>query len=72
MPMPDPEAQLHATIDAITGDVARLKAVQARKGALEPGDPRGTALAEEAVDIASQLLPKAVAERKLVDESAGD
>jgi hypothetical protein len=70
--VPDEEAELHATIDAITGDVARLKAVQARKGALEPADPRGTALAEEAVDIASQLLPKAVAERNLVEETARD
>jgi hypothetical protein len=68
--MSDAERELHATIDAITSDVARLKAVEVRKQALEPGDPRGTALANEAVDIASELLPKTIAERQLVDESA--
>jgi hypothetical protein len=70
--MSDPQRELHATIDDITSDVARLKAVQARKRELHPGDPRGTALAREAVDIASQLVPKTVAERELVDETAGD
>jgi hypothetical protein len=69
--MTDARRELHATIDAITSDVARLKAVQTRKQALEPGDPRGTALAEEAVDIASDLVPKAITERKLVDETTG-
>jgi hypothetical protein len=69
--MSDAQQELHATIDAITTDVARLKAVQIRKQALEPGDPRGTALANEAVDIASELLPKVITERQLVDENAG-
>jgi hypothetical protein len=70
--MRDAQRELHATIDAIASDVARLKAVQTRKQALEPGDPRGTALANEAVDIASDLVPKAITERKLVDETTGD
>jgi hypothetical protein len=69
--MTDSQRELHATIDAISTDVARLKAVQTRKQALEPGDPRGSALAEEAVDIATGLLPKTIAERKLVDEISG-
>jgi hypothetical protein len=69
--MRDARRELHATIDAITSDVAQLKAVQTRKRALEPGDPRGTALADEAVDIASGLVPKAITERKLVDETTG-
>jgi hypothetical protein len=66
------QSELHATIDAITTDVARLKAVQSRKRDLKPGDPRATGLANQAVDIASQLLPKTVVERELVDEIAGD
>ena len=70
--MPDIERELHATIDAITSDVAQLKRVQARKQALPAGDPRATALANEAVEIATTLLPKTVAERKLVDEAVGD
>jgi hypothetical protein len=69
--MSDAKRELHDTIDAITTDVARLKAVQVRKQALEPGDPRATALANEAVDIASELLPKTIAERQLVDDNAG-
>jgi hypothetical protein len=68
----DHRSKLHATIDDITTDVARLKAVQARKRDMRPGDPRGTALANEAVDIASQLVPKTVAERELVNDLAGD
>ena len=70
--MADIEPELHATIDAITSDVARLKRVQARKQALPASDPRATVLANEAVEIATTLLPKTVAERKLVEESVGD
>ena len=70
--MASSQRELHATIDDITSDVTRLKAVQARKRQLQPDDPRGTALANEAVDIASQLVPKTVAERELVNNLAGD
>jgi hypothetical protein len=70
--MSSSQRELHATIDDITSDVTRLKAVQARKRQLQPDDPRGTALANEAVDIASQLVPKTVAERELVNDLAGD
>jgi hypothetical protein len=70
--VPDAKSKLHATIDDITTDVARLKAVQARKRDLPPGDPRGTALANEAVDIATQLVPKAIAERELADDVVSD
>jgi hypothetical protein len=70
--MSSSQRELHAAIDDITSDVTRLKAVQARKRQLQPDDPRGTALANEAVDIASQLVPKTVAERELVNDMAGD
>ena len=70
--MSSSQRELHATIDDITSDVSRLKAVQATKRQLQPDDPRGTALAKEAVDIASQLVPKTVAERELVNDTAGD
>jgi hypothetical protein len=59
---------LHATIDEITADVARLKAVETAKRDIAPGDPRGSALAEEAVAIATRLVPKTVTEREIVDE----
>jgi hypothetical protein len=68
----DPQRELHATIDDITSDVARLKAVEASKRDLQPDDPRGTDLANEAVHIASQLVPKTATERQLVEEIAGD
>jgi hypothetical protein len=68
----DPQRKLHATIDDITTDVARLKAVQATKRDLHPGDPRGSALASQAVEIASQLVPKTVHERELAEDLAGD
>jgi hypothetical protein len=70
--MSSSQRELHARIDDITSDVTRLKAVQARKRQLQPDDPRGSALANEAVDIASQLVPKTVAERELVNDLAGD
>ena len=70
--MPDLQSKLHATIDAITADVARLKAVQTRKRDLKPGDPHASVLARQAVDIATQLVPKAVAEREIVDDIATD
>jgi hypothetical protein len=70
--MADTRSKLHATIDDITADVTRLKSVQARKRDLPPGDPRGTALAEEAVDIASGLVPKTIVESELVDDLTRD
>jgi hypothetical protein len=68
----DPRTKLHATIDAISADVARLKAIQTRKRDLKPGDPHASLLATQAVDIATQLVPKTVAEREIVDDMAGD
>jgi hypothetical protein len=70
--MPDHQSKLHAAIDAITADVARLKAVQNRKRDLKPGDPAASVLARQAVDIATQLVPKTVAEREIVDDISTD
>jgi hypothetical protein len=69
--VPNGKEALHATIDEITADVAQLKAVETTKRDLAPGDPRATALAEEAVAIARRLLPKTVTERAIVDEIRG-
>jgi hypothetical protein len=70
--VPHEQSKLHAAIDAITADVARLKAVETRKRDLKPGDPQGSVLARQAVDIATQLVPKTVAEREIVDDMATD
>jgi hypothetical protein len=66
--VPSRKEALHAAIDEITADVAQLKAVETTKRDMAPGDPRASALAEEAVAIARRLLPKTVTEREIVDE----
>ncbi len=68
--MPDVEGELHETIDDIRGDVARLKSVQRESRALSRSDPRARGLADEAVQIANQILPKTVKERNLAEELA--
>jgi hypothetical protein len=70
--MPDVEGELHATIDDITDDVERLKSVEQETSGLSPADPRNRALAKEAVEIAAEILPKTVKERKLAEEISSD
>jgi hypothetical protein len=70
--MPDVEGELHKTIDDITDDVARLKSVEQETRRLTPADPRTQPLADEAVKIAGQILPKTVKERKLAEEASTD
>jgi hypothetical protein len=70
--MPDVEDELHETIDDITDDVARLKSVEQETRGLSPADPRTRTLADEAVRIAGQILPKTVKERKLAEEVSPD
>jgi hypothetical protein len=70
--MTDVKGELHKTIDDITDDVSRLKSVQQKSQGLSPGDPRTRTLADEAVQIAGQILPKTVKERKLAEEVSSD
>ena len=70
--MADVEGELHKTIDDITDDVSRLKNVQQETQGLSPGDARTRTLADEAVRIAGQILPKTVKERKLAEEVSSD
>jgi hypothetical protein len=52
--------------------VARLKSVEQDTRALNPADPRTRPLADEAVKLAGQILPKTVKERKLAEEASSD
>ena len=70
--MPYAEGELHKTIDEITDHVARLKSVQQETRGLSPTDPRTRTLADEAVHIAGQILPKTVKQRKLAEEISPD
>lgn len=70
--MPDVEGELHKTIDDITEDVARLKSVEQETRGLSPADPRTRTLADEAVQIAGEILPNTVKERKLAEEITPD
>lgn len=70
--MPDVKGELHKTIDDITDDVTRLKSVEQETRALNPADPRTRPLADEAVKIAGQILPKTIKERKLAEEVSPD
>ncbi len=69
--MSDLEGDLRATSEDIAADAARLKAIEEEKTHLDPADPRAQELAEESERIARRLVPKAVAEREMVDEAKG-
>lgn len=68
----DEQAKIDAIVDEITEDLARLKAVELERRGLNPGDRQATVLADEAVGIASRLVPKTRKERKLAQETSAD
>jgi cysteine sulfinate desulfinase/cysteine desulfurase-like protein len=65
------EDDLRATTEDIAADAEELKAIEQEKARLEPEDPRMTELSEEVERIARRIVPKTVAERKLVEEANG-
>lgn len=70
--MSDKDAELDATVDDITEDLARLKAVELERRGLDPGDHQATVLADEAIGIASRIVPKTRKERRLAEEAAAE
>jgi hypothetical protein len=70
--MADETDDLRATIDDITADAERLKAIEERKRALGSDDPERIALSEEAEHIAADLPSKTRTQRELVVEQAED
>jgi hypothetical protein len=62
------ENDLRATAEDIAADSARLTTIEVDKTGLDADDPRLTDLSAESEQIARRLVPKAVAERQLVDQ----
>ena len=65
------EDDLRATTEDIAADAQEIQAIEAEKSRLEPEDPRMTELSEEVERIARRIVPKTVAERRLVEEANG-
>jgi cysteine sulfinate desulfinase/cysteine desulfurase-like protein len=65
------EDDLRATTEDIAADAEELKAIERQKARLEPEDPRMLELSEEVERIARRIVPKTVAERRLVEEANG-
>lgn len=67
--MPDLRDELRATTDDIKTDAEELRSLEEVKASLEPGDPLQDALAARVVDLVSELVPKAEAQREIVAEA---
>jgi cysteine sulfinate desulfinase/cysteine desulfurase-like protein len=65
------EDDLRATTEDIAADAREVQAIEEEKSRLEPEDPRMTELSEEVERIARRIVPKTVAERRLVEEANG-
>jgi hypothetical protein len=59
---------LRATSESISHDAERLKAIEAQKRTLEPGDPRLDDLAVEAERIAAELAVKTTIETDIAED----
>ena len=69
--MSEQEDDLRATTEDIAADAEEMQAIEHEKSRLEPEDPRMTELSEEVERIARRIVPKTVAERRLVEEANG-
>lgn len=67
--MPDLRDELRATTDDIKTDAEELRSLEEVKASLEPGDPLQDVLAARVVDLVSELVPKAEAQREIVAEA---
>ena len=67
--MSDLQDELRATTDDIKSDADELRSLEEVKAALDPADPRQDALAARVVDLVSELVPKAEAQREIVAEA---
>ena len=67
--MPDLQDELRATTDDIKTDAEELRSLEEVKASLEPGDPLQDVLAARVVDLVSELVPKAEAQREIVAEA---
>ena len=69
--MSEQEDDLRATTEDIAADAREVQAIEDEKSGLEPEDPRMIELSEEVERIARRIVPKTVAERRLVEEANG-
>lgn len=67
--MSDLQDELRATTDDIKSDAEELRSLEEVKASLEPGDPLQDVLAARVVDLVSELIPKAEAQREIVAEA---
>lgn len=71
--MSDRDDALRATTGDLIADAEELEAIEHRKAALDPADPRQDALAADAEALVRQMIPKVTAQREIVrgPEDAG-
>lgn len=67
--MSDLQDELRATTDDIKSDAEELRSLEEVKASLDPGDPLQDVLAARVVDLVSELIPKAEAQREIVAEA---
>ncbi len=67
--MSDLQDELRATTDDIKSDAEELRSLEEVKASLDPGDPLQDVLAARVVDLVSELVPKAEAQREIVAEA---
>ena len=67
--MSDVESDLRSLTENLAADAQRLQQIEEEKGRLHPASPRSRRLAREAERLTREMLPKAVAERELVEDA---
>lgn len=65
----DLQDELRATTDDIKSDAEELQSLEEVKASLDPGDPLQDVLTARVVDLVSELVPKAEAQREIVAEA---
>lgn len=69
--MSEQEDDLRATTEDIAADAEEVQAIEEEKSRLEPEDPRMIGLSGKVERIARGIVPKTVAQRRLVEEASG-
>ena len=67
--MSDLQDELRATTDDIKSDAEELRSLEEVKASLDPADPLQDVLAARVVDLVSEMVPKAEAQREIVAEA---
>ena len=70
--MSNEQDDLKAISEDLVVDAERVVEIETVKARLDVGDPRLPDLAAESERLVRAMVPKTVAERELVEETAGD